>query len=149
MLFWTLFGNTTCSSPEVVLAFCLYEGSTSHNASDQFVSCDYFFFVDFAFHPSPLRFSSIPTSLFIHPHTQKSKGVRSGDLVGAYRICTRQLQTAVSPHPLKIEHMFIWTYLLGIVHTTTSYNIYYSSWNTLYIVTFTKQTMLFGFEILK
>jgi len=35
-------------------------------------------------------------------------------------ICTRQLQTAVSSHPLKIGHMLIWTYLLGIVHTTTS-----------------------------
>ena len=34
---------------------------------------------------------------------------------------------AVSPHPLKIGHMFIRTYLLGIVHTTTSENIYYSS----------------------
>ena len=50
----------------------------------------YFFFVDFAFHPSP---------------TDKN------------RICKRQLQTAVSPHPLKTGHMFIWTYLLGIVHT--------------------------------
>ena len=30
------------------------------------------------------------------------------------------IQTAVSPHPLKIGRMFIWTYLLGIVHTTTS-----------------------------
>ena len=36
------------------------------------------------------------------------------------RICTRQLQTAVSPHPLKIGHVFIWNYLLGIVYTTTS-----------------------------
>jgi len=30
------------------------------------------------------------------------------------------IQTAVSPHPLKIGHMFIWTYLLRTVHTTTS-----------------------------
>ena len=30
------------------------------------------------------------------------------------------IQTAVSPHPLKIVHMFILTYLPGIVHTTTS-----------------------------
>ena len=59
-----------------------------------------------------LRFSSIPTD--------------------KNRICTRQFQTAVSSHPLKIGHMFIWTYLLGIVHTVTSLNIYYSSWNTLY-----------------
>ena len=58
--FNTLFnslGNSTCSSPEVVLAFLLYEGSTIHNASYQFVSCVYFFFVDFALHP---------------PHRQKS-----------------------------------------------------------------------------
>jgi len=30
------------------------------------------------------------------------------------------IQTAVSPHPLKIVHMLLRTYLLGIVHTTTS-----------------------------
>ena len=47
-----LSSNSTCSSPEVVLAFLLYEGSTIHNAREQFVSCVYFFFVDFAFHPS-------------------------------------------------------------------------------------------------
>jgi hypothetical protein len=46
-------GNSTYSSPEVVLVFLLYEGSTIHNTSDQFVSCVYFFFVDFVFHPSP------------------------------------------------------------------------------------------------
>ena len=40
-------GNSTFSCPEVVLAFLLYEGSTVHNASNQFVSCVYFFFVDF------------------------------------------------------------------------------------------------------
>jgi len=45
--------NSTCNSPEVVLAFLLYEGSTIHNANDQVVSCVYFFFIDFAFHPSP------------------------------------------------------------------------------------------------
>jgi hypothetical protein len=58
------------------LVFLLYEGSTIHNASDQFVSflCR-------------LRFSSIPTD--------------------NNRICTRQLQTTVSSHPLKIGHMFI------------------------------------------
>jgi len=48
------FGNSTFSSPEVVLAFLLYEGSTVHNASDQFVSCVYIFICS-------LRFSSIPT----------------------------------------------------------------------------------------
>jgi hypothetical protein len=36
------------------------------------------------------------------------------------RLFMRNIQTAVSSHPLKIGHMFIWTYLLGIVHTTTS-----------------------------
>jgi len=46
-------GNSTCSSPEVVLAFLLFEGSTIHNASNQFVSYVYFLFVGFAFHPSP------------------------------------------------------------------------------------------------
>jgi hypothetical protein len=50
------------------------------------------------------------SSLFIHPHIQKSKGVISGDF---------KLQTALSSHPLKIGHMFIWTYLLRIFHTTT------------------------------
>ena len=45
--------STSQTSPEVVLVFLLYEGSTIHNANDQFVSCVYyFFFVDFAFHPS-------------------------------------------------------------------------------------------------
>ena len=36
------------------------------------------------------------------------------------RIFMRNIQTAVSPHPLKTGHMFIWTYSLGVVHTTTS-----------------------------
>jgi hypothetical protein len=45
--------NSTFSSPEVALAFLLYEGSTIHNASDQFISCVSLFFLDFAFHPSP------------------------------------------------------------------------------------------------
>ena len=36
------------------------------------------------------------------------------------RLFMRNIQTAVSPHPLKIGHMFIWTHLLGTVHTTTS-----------------------------
>ena len=55
-------GNSMCSSPEVVLAFLLYESSTVHNARDQFVPCVYF---------------SLYTLLFIHPHRQKSKRVRS------------------------------------------------------------------------
>jgi hypothetical protein len=29
------------------------EDSTIHNASEQFASCAYFYFVDFAFNPSP------------------------------------------------------------------------------------------------
>jgi hypothetical protein len=49
----------------------------------------------------------------------------------------RNIQTAESPHPLKIGHMFIWTYLLGIVHTNTSQNIYYPFWNNLYVLFFT------------
>jgi len=32
----------------------------------------------------------------------------------------RNIQTVVPPRPLKIGHTFIWTYLLGIVHITTS-----------------------------
>jgi len=47
-----------------------------------------------------LRFSSIPTDKNL--------------------ICTRQLQTAISSHPLKTERIFILTYLLGIVHTSTT-----------------------------
>jgi len=50
-------GSSRFSSPEVVLVFLLYEGSTIHNTSDQFVSCVYFFFVDFG---------------FIQPHRHKS-----------------------------------------------------------------------------
>jgi len=52
-------GNSSCSSPEVVLAFLLYNGSTIHNASDQFVSCVYFFFVHFPFQPSPQKKSEL------------------------------------------------------------------------------------------
>ena len=36
------------------------------------------------------------------------------------RLLMRNIQTAVSPHPLEIGHVFLWTYLLGTVHTTTS-----------------------------
>jgi len=32
----------------------------------------------------------------------------------------RNIETAVSPHALKIGHTFVRTYLLGIVHNTTS-----------------------------
>jgi len=35
------------------------------------------------------------------------------------RFFMRNIQTAVSPQPLKIWHMFLWTYLLGIVYITT------------------------------
>ena len=65
-------GNSTCSSPEVVLVFLLYEGSTIHIASDQFVSCVYFFFVGFAFHPSPqTKIGSVRANfkqLYLHTH---------------------------------------------------------------------------------
>jgi hypothetical protein len=30
------------------------------------------------------------------------------------------IQTTVSPHPSRIRHKLIWTYILGIDHTTTS-----------------------------
>jgi hypothetical protein len=36
------------------------------------------------------------------------------------RLFMRHIQTAVSPHPLKTGHVFIRTYLLGTVNTTTS-----------------------------
>jgi len=184
-------GNSTCSSPEIVLAFLLYDGSTVHNASDQFVSCVYFFFVDFAFHPSPQTNSDLyaPTSnscistpignwthvymnlftrnsqlyhhlkylllLLKHPvyigcfrqksnlyaptsnsristpiqnwiHVYMNSFIRNSQhrhllkylllllkhpvYIGVSDkniICTRQLQTAVSPHTLKTGHMFI------------------------------------------
>ena len=65
-------GNSKCSSPEVILAFFLYEGSTVHNARDQFVSCVFFFFVDFDFHLSPqTKFWSVHANfkqLFLHTH---------------------------------------------------------------------------------
>jgi hypothetical protein len=35
--------NSTCRSPDGVLAFLLLDGSTIHNASNQFVSCVYFY----------------------------------------------------------------------------------------------------------
>jgi hypothetical protein len=46
----------------------------------------------------------------------------------------RNIQTAVSPRLLKTGHMFLWIYLLGMAHTIFFYNIYYSSWNILYII---------------
>ena len=36
------------------------------------------------------------------------------------RLFMRNIQTAVSSHQMKNGHMFIWNYLLGIVHTTIS-----------------------------
>ena len=83
-------GNSTCSPPEVVLAFFLYEDSTIHNSSDQFVSCVYFFFVDFAFHPPAQK--------------------KNSDLYAP---------SSNSWIFTPIEN-WTWTYLLGIVHTTTS-----------------------------
>ena len=50
------------------------------------------------------------------------------------RVFMRNIKTAVSPHQLKFGHIFIWTSLLGMVHSTTPFNIYYSSWNTLYSI---------------
>jgi len=65
-------GNSMCSSPEVVLAFLIYEGSTIHDESDQFVSCVYFFFGDFAFHPTPkTNIGSLRAKfkqLYLHTH---------------------------------------------------------------------------------
>jgi len=36
------------------------------------------------------------------------------------RLFMRNIQTALSLHELKTGYMFIWTYLLGIVHNDTS-----------------------------
>jgi hypothetical protein len=55
-------GSITCSSPEVVLAFLLYEGSTIRKASDQLVSRVYFF---------------LYTSLFNHRRRQQIGSVRA------------------------------------------------------------------------
>jgi hypothetical protein len=63
---------------------------------------------------------SLYTSLFIHPHKPKSKEVRSGDLGG---------QWTGPPRPI---HRLYELFLLRIIDNTTSQNIYYSSWNTLY-----------------
>jgi hypothetical protein len=67
-------GNSTFSSPEVVLAFLLYEGSIIHNASEQFFSCVYFSFVDFAFHPSTqTKVGSVRANfkkLYLHTHSE-------------------------------------------------------------------------------
>jgi hypothetical protein len=46
--------------------------STIHKASDQFVSCVYFFFIDFAFHPSPqTKIGSVRANFkqpYLHTH---------------------------------------------------------------------------------
>ena len=57
------------------------------------------------------------------------------------RLFMRNNQRAVSPHSFKTGHMFMWTYLLGTVHPTTSQNIYNSSWNTLYILLWRKKSL--------
>jgi hypothetical protein len=62
-----------------------------------------------------------------------SSPVFTFSLYTSHRSSTRQFQTAVSQHPLTIGHMYVWTFLLRIIDNTTSQNIYYSSWNTLYI----------------
>jgi len=40
--------------------------------------------------------------------------------VAFVRLFMCKIQTALSPHPLKIGHMFFWTYLLGIFHIINS-----------------------------
>ena len=62
-----------------------------------------------------------PDSYYVQSHViENPESLPSVSDLRVHRICTRQLRTAVSPHPLKIGHMFIRTYLLRIVHTTTS-----------------------------
>ena len=55
-----------------------------------------------------------------HLHNKWNQYVICIFFIPFVRLFMRNIQTAVSPYPLKIGHMFIWTYLLGIVHTTTS-----------------------------
>ena len=56
-----------------------------------------------------------------HLHNQKcNQFVICLSFIRFVRFFMRNIPTAVSSHPLIVGHMFIWTYLLGIVHTTTS-----------------------------
>jgi hypothetical protein len=110
----------------------------------------YFFFVDFTFYPSPQtkkwRSKGLGTLVAIERdhYTTVRNTTKKYQTASSYncshmlfrvlsachlfQTCTRigsvranfKLQTNVYPHPLKIGYMFIWTYLLGIVHTTTS-----------------------------
>ena len=56
-----------------------------------------------------------------HLHNQKyDQYVICLSFMPFVRLFMCNIQTDVSLHPLKIGHLFIWTYLLEIVHTTTS-----------------------------
>jgi hypothetical protein len=67
-----------------------------------------------------------------HLHNQLMQSISHLSFLNIFKAFMRNIQTAVFPHPLKNEHMFIWTYVLGIVHTI-SQNIHYFSWNILYM----------------
>jgi len=41
-------------------------------------------------------------------------------------------EIALSPKPLGIEHMYIYTFYLRITYIMTSQNIYLSSWDTMF-----------------
>jgi len=98
MHFLTLRGNSTCSSPEVVLAFLLYEGSTIHNASDQFVSCVYSFFV------RRLRFSSISTDKNLKEYAPTSNSCISTPIENWTHVYMN-LFTRISPYFHLLKYM--------------------------------------------
>ena len=56
-----------------------------------------------------------------HLHNQEMQSIWHLSFLHTFcKAFMRNIQISLSPHPLKIGHMIIWAYLLGIVHTTTS-----------------------------
>jgi len=56
-----------------------------------------------------------------HLHNQQRQSIRHLSFLRTFvRLFMSNIQTAVSPHPQKIGHMFMSTYLVGIVQPTTS-----------------------------
>ena len=120
-------GNSKCSSAEVVLVFLLYDVSTVHNASDQFVSCVYFFSVHFAFHPSPQKkfwlYAPNSNSCIFTP-TENWTHVYMNLLIYCYSWNTLYISLWKTFYSLNYQN---WT------HVYMNLLICYSSWNTLYI----------------
>jgi hypothetical protein len=69
----------------------------------------------------------------VSPHRNIQTAVSSHRNIQTAVSSHRNIQTAVSTHSLKTGDILLWTYLLEIVHTTTSLNIYNSFWNTMCI----------------